>query len=224
MTADRSTPSAPYTPERRHNLAPSVPPYPAALAAANASGEQVPIYLRRELVSYWCDEYLAMSVRPSNFVVFTYATFDYVFDGYQQQEPYDPTRGVLPVEARLVAAIGESNPRRRPRDDGRLRGFTASAMPGTEGPWDRGHFIGHAIGGTVDGNEANVFLQLRSANRGRYRAMERYCLKNAGVTCFSRPIYTDTSAHPAQVEFGVLKTDGELWVEVHLNRLLNPAA
>jgi hypothetical protein len=56
-----------------------------------------------------------------------------------------------------------------------------SARPDSSGPWDRGHFIGHAIGGTVDGNEANVFLQLRSANRGRYRTMEAYCGKRGEV-------------------------------------------
>lgn len=200
-------------------MPPCIAPYPAALAAAKASGEPVAAWLRRELVSYWCDDYMAMSVRPSDFITFTYGTFDYVFDAYQQPEPYDPASGLLPVEARLVAAIGESNPEPRPRrrDDNRRKGFTASAMPGTEGPWDKGHFIGHAIGGTVDGNEANVFLQLRSANRGRYREMEKYCKAYAGVTCFSRPIYTDTSAHPVRVEFGILTVEGELWVEVHPN-------
>lgn len=90
-------------------------------------------------------------------------------------------------------------------------------MPDTQGPWDRGHFVGHAIGGVVDGNEANVFLQLRKTNRGRYRTMELYCRRHAGVPCFSRPVNVDTSAHPAQVDFGILKRDGELWVEMMPN-------
>jgi hypothetical protein len=79
--------------------------------------------------------------------------------------------------------------------------------------WDRGHYIAHSIGGSVDGNEANVFSQLRSVNRGRYRTMEAHCRANPGETCFSRTIFTDTSAHPTRIEFGVLKIDGELWVE-----------
>ena len=46
---------------------------------------------------------------------------------------------------------GTSKPKHARRDDYRLRGLTLSAMPGTQGPWDRGHFVGHAIGGVVDG-------------------------------------------------------------------------
>jgi hypothetical protein len=137
---------------------------------------------------------------------------------YQQEDDYDPASGKAPIDARLVAAIGISQPRRTKRDDGRLRGISVSAMPGVQGTWDRGHFIAHSIGGAVDGNEANVFLQRRDVNRGRYRIAEQYCKLNPGVTCFSRPIYSDTSAHPHSVEFGVLKTDGYLWVESMPNR------
>ncbi|MBA2675437.1 hypothetical protein [Ramlibacter sp.] len=73
-------------------------------------------------------------------------------------------------------------------------------------------------GGAVDGNEANVFKQLGSVNRGGYRMTELYCSKNPGVTCFSRPIYGDTSAHPVRVEFGVLRVDGVLWLRNFPNR------
>ena len=192
--------------------------YQDILDDALTSGEDVSKYLRKELPYIWRDDYLLMSARPSEIIVFAYETFEYIFDAYQQQEPYDPDSEELPVEARLVAAIGTSKPKRTKRDDGRLRGLTVSPMPGATAEWDRGHFIAHSIGGTVDGNEANVFLQLRSINRGKYRSMENYCSKNAGVTCFSRPIYADTSAHPDAVEFGVLKTDGELWVQVMPHR------
>lgn len=193
-------------------------PYPEMLAAAKTSGEDIATFLREDLPYCWKDRYLLMSDRPSEVVVFTYETFDYLFDIYQQKELHDPASDKPPIEARLVAAIGTSKPKRTKRDDGRLRGLAVSAMPGSDSKWDRGHFIAHSIGGTVDGNEANVFPQLRSVNRGRYRTMENYCRKNAGVTCFSRPIYSDTSAHPSQIEFGVLKTNGELWVEVLPNR------
>jgi hypothetical protein len=194
-------------------------PYTEILQMAKDSGEPVASYLRRELPLHWRQAYLSMSDRPTDIVVFTQNTFSYIFDSYQPLEPYDLASDVPPIEARLVAAIGESKPKTSRRDDGRLRGLSVSAMKGVDGLWDRGHFIGHAIGGTVDGNEANVFLQLRSTNRGRYRTMETYCRKNPGVTCFSRPIYVDVSAHPAQVEFGILKPDGEIWVEVLPNRL-----
>lgn len=175
-------------------------------------------FLREQLPLFWQDAYDEMSPRPSEVVIFTYGTFEYWFDMYQQPEDFDPSLGKLPIEARLVFAIGTSKPKGSRRDDYRLRGMVLSAMPETIGPWDRGHFIGHAIGGTVDGNEANVFKQLRKTNRGRYRSMEMYCRKFPGMLCFSRPIYADSSAHPASVEFGVLKPSGDLWVEMMPNR------
>lgn len=192
--------------------------YVEVIRCAGESRETVDAYLRARLPFLWRDAYLSMSRRPSNIVVFTHGSFEYFFDTYQDQEPYDLTTDQAPIEGRLIAAIGRSQPKRTSRDDGRLRGLTVTAMPHVLGPWDRGHFIGHSIGGVVDGNEANVFLQYRSANRGRYRVLEGYCFKNPGVLCFSRPIYADASAHPYSVEFGVLKRDGELWVERIPNR------
>jgi hypothetical protein len=202
-------------------VAETIASYLNTLARARDSGESESTYLRRELPVDWLVAYEAMSSRPTDVIMFTYDTFDYWFDAYQDTEPYDPTRNEPPIEARLVVAIGLSRPKHSMRDDYRLRGVTLSAMPEVDGLWDRGHFIGHSIGGTVDGNEANVFLQLRSTNRGRYRTMEAYCRKHPGVLCFSRPIYVDASAHPSQIEFGILRPGGELWVEVLANR---PAA
>jgi hypothetical protein len=195
-----------------------VVPYEKILTAAMASGEDVARFLREELSYFWREQYGLMEARPSEIINFTYGNFDYIFDTYQQEEPYDPSSGKIPIEARLVAAIGKSSSNQTKRDDGRLKGLTLSAMPGPESQWDRGHYIAHSIGGTVDGNEANVFLQLRSINRGRYRKFENYCRNNPGVICFSRPIYVDTSAHPFQVEFGVVMINGEFWVETLPNR------
>jgi hypothetical protein len=131
--------------------------------------------------------------------------------------------GVVPAddvtEARLVAAVGcsQPNPKKRAHDDSRLRGWLGPTGATFGSDWDKGHFIAHSIGGAVDGLEANVFLQRRSVNRGGYRDMERYCAAHPGVLCFSRPLYRDPSARPAQVEFGVLKETGEWWVQVFEN-------
>lgn len=190
--------------------------YDHLLDSGQRSGMPIATYLRRELPNLWHEQYLAMPQRPTEVFVFTYETFDYVFDTYQQDEPYDALTGLLPVEARLVAAIGVSKPKSSTRDDARLRGWPID-YAASGGPWDRGHFIGHSIGGIVDGNEANVFRQLRSVNRGRYRTMEKYCKQNPGVLCFSRPIYADVTAIPLHVEFGILKTDSTLWIEMHSN-------
>jgi hypothetical protein len=122
------------------------------------------------------------------------------------------------TEARLVGAVGFSQPNSRHRDDSRLRGWVGPTGATFGSTWDKGHFIAHSIGGAVDGLEANVFLQLRKVNRGGYRGMERYCASNPGVLCFSRPLYSDASARPSQVEFGVLKPTGELWLQVFNNR------
>lgn len=191
--------------------------YDKVMKLAELSGQPIAEYLRSELPEQWGREYLANFKRPAEIYTFTYETFDYIFDTYQPDEIYDPLSGVPPIEARLVAAMGLSNPKSSKRDDGRLRGWPIDRTANDGGPWDKGHFIGHSIGGAVDGNEANVFRQLRSVNRGRYRTMESYCRRNPGVLCFSRPIYADVSAMPVQVEFGILKTDGKLWVETHSN-------
>lgn len=90
--------------------------------------------------------------------------------------------------------------------------------------FDKGHFIAHSIGGYVTGIEANVFIQRRDLNRGWsaegkiFRSMEKYCAQNPATFCFSRPIYSDGTARPAYVEFGLVRTTGELWVECFDNR------
>jgi hypothetical protein len=134
--------------------------------------------------------------------------------------PYNPV-----FEGRIVAAFGHSQPQRIKRDDGRLRGWLGPTEKRFGRRWDKGHFIAHSIGGAVDQWELNVFAQLREVNRGwslagkRFRLMEKYCFDNPNTFCFSRPIYlyTDGSAAPAALEFGILKADGTLWVEVFAN-------
>ena len=65
----------------------SVPavPYDEVLAAALTSGEEVARFLREELPYCWRDRYLLMSHRPTDIITFTYETFEYIFDTYQQQ-------------------------------------------------------------------------------------------------------------------------------------------
>ena len=85
---------------------------------------------------------------------------------------------------------------------------------------DKGHFIGHTLGGS---SNMVLFPQRREVNRGwseegkKYQAMERYARENKGIMIFNRPIYSDESSWPRFFEFGLLKTDGELWVELFDN-------
>lgn len=86
-------------------------PYQKLMLYAHASGRSIEEFLKEQLPLFWQDAYDAMGVRPSDVMVFTYGTFEYWFDTYQQPEPYDPKAGGLPVEARLVFAIGTSKPK-----------------------------------------------------------------------------------------------------------------
>ncbi|MGH7493673.1 MAG: hypothetical protein ACREOO_14950 [bacterium] len=172
-----------------------------------------------ELPYLWCDVYRNMTPHQTDICRFTYGTFEYIFDAFPINASVDVVSANQNAEARLVAVLGNSNPLNRKRDDSRLRGWIGRTESFFGRRWDKGHFIAHSIGGAVDGIEANVFVQRRDLNRGWsaegkvFRAMEKYCFLNPGTFCFNRPLYTDCSARPAFLEFGVLKNDGKLWVE-----------
>jgi hypothetical protein len=127
-------------------------------------------------------------------------------------------------QSRVVVAYGVSNPGSDARDDYRLKGWLGRTGERFGEGVDKGHFIGHALGGRVDRCEINVYAQRRDVNRGwspagrEYVAMARYCAANPGVFVFSRPIYFDETDVPASLEFGVLRRDGRLWVRCFENR------
>jgi hypothetical protein len=158
--------------------------------------------------------------RATNLVPFRYRTFEYICDIYSALEvtgevPYDQT-----IEDRVAAVLGTSTRAEEKRDTSRSRGCVGPTeeLLGTER--DKGHFMAHCIGGGLD---VNVFSQERCLNRGRspqgkiYRQMETYCYEQPGTFCFSHPIYADGSSVPGWLEFGVLKDDQTLWVEVFDN-------
>jgi hypothetical protein len=196
--------------------------------SASYVGEQLIAWLSEELAHTFQDAYLEMTPKMMDLACIQQGPFEYTFDDYTMLEakglvPYHPT-----MESRLVAAIGRSAPRKPKRDDFRLRNWSGPSLDkGGYGPgWDRGHFIAYCMGGVVERFELNVFVQRRSLNRGwkthpggkRYRKMESYCAANLNTFCFSRPIYYDETAKPTFIEFGVLKSDRELWVESFDNR------
>ncbi|HVE72192.1 MAG TPA: hypothetical protein VNI54_12555 [Thermoanaerobaculia bacterium] len=198
--------------------------YLRMIAAAARYGETVKEFLRSELPHVWHEHYVAADpTRRVNVGVITRGTFDYLYD---DQDTLVAT-GVVPdepnLESRVMAVIGTSAPDPRHRDDYRLRGWLGATDKTFGKAWDKGHFIAHSIGGAVAGSELNVFVQRRDLNRGwsaagrRYRAMETYCATRPHVLCWSRPIYTDGSAMPLQIEFGILKEDRELWLETFDN-------
>lgn len=193
--------------------------YQSIIEASAFTGAGVIEFLLEELPYLWRDAYVLMTPRETNIVRWQRGTFEYIYDDYASLEavgtvPYDPS-----AEARLVAALGRSEPRKTARDDSRLKGWVGATEKMFGRAWDKGHFIAHSIGGAVDGLEANVFVQRRDLNRGwsvagkRFREMEKYLVVNPSTFCFIRPLYTDQSAKPAFLEFGLLKSDGTLWLE-----------
>jgi hypothetical protein len=185
-----------------------------------------------ELISFWADElpffcrdaYLALTRRPTEILRLPYGAFDYIFDCYQGSEEEREILGSDWAEGRLVVACGRSKPEPRKRDDYRLAGWVGPTNKVFGAAWDKGHFIGHSLGGAVDRFEANVFIQRRDLNRGwseegkLFRKMEEYCVQNPNTFCFARPLYVDASYRPAFLDFGVLTKEGPLWVNRFDNR------
>lgn len=182
-------------------------------------------YFEAQLPWLCRDAYVAASGRPDVIVQVPQGSFVYVFDAYTTLEatgevPYSDT-----AESRLVVAYGRSAPSDRARkgEDKRLRGWVGPTNATFGKGWDKGHFMAHSIGGAVDGVEANVFVQRRDLNRGwspegkRFREMETYCVEHPGTPCFVRPIYGDGTARPRWFDYGLIKEDGTLDVEMFKN-------
>lgn len=170
--------------------------------------------LSRELPTLWLDEYYAMCRHSPNVLQFAVEGFEHLFDFTS-----DPTAGEAAsvAEDRLVAVFGRSRPQAEPRDASRMRGFLGGGLRGVEGaPLDKGHFIGHSLGG---GTDVNLFPQRPELNRGWsdpgrvFRRMERYASTHAGTFVFARPLYRDASWQPAELEYGLLMPERILWVE-----------
>jgi hypothetical protein len=149
-----------------------------------------------------------------------YGTFDYICESYSGVEALGEVAFDQRVRDRVVAVLGISLPLRGRRRRSMPKGWVEHPEEIDSSGRDKGHFIAHAIGGGLD---MNVFSQARDLNRGiseqgrLYRLMERYCYENAGTFCFSRPVYDDASSVPRWLEFGLLREDGSLWVEVFEN-------
>jgi hypothetical protein len=184
------------------------------------------VKLESELPPFWGEVYAEHLARHSEIYRLHSGSFVYLFDDHDALV----AKGILPddgsSESRLVAAFGRSATSTHPRkvDDRRLKGWLGPTEARFGKKFDKGHFIAHSIGGAVDQAEFNVFVQLRAFNRGwsvagkPYRKMEEYCREHPGTFCFSRPFYSDGTSRPAWLEFGLLKEDGALWVEIFDNR------
>jgi hypothetical protein len=177
---------------------------------------QYATFLAEELPYLWRDTYVDLSVRPTNLLRVGDEGFAYIFDWYSALVDPIAFAADKANEDRLVGACGVSRRAGTTRNVSRQRGWIGPTEKYLGTDRDKGHFVPHSLGG---GLEINLFVQLRELNRGwspggrLYRSMERYCQQHSGTFFFNRPIYADGTAQPALLEFGLLKADGELWVE-----------
>jgi hypothetical protein len=180
------------------------------------------LHLRECLPALWKRAYSAAASHTPNILHVECGTFEYICDSYSGIEALGEAAFDQRVRDRVVGVLGISLPMRGRRRGSVPKGWVEHPEEVDNGHRDKGHFIAHAIGGGLD---MNVFSQARGLNRGIseqgkvYRLMERYCYDNAGTFCFSRPVYDDATSIPQWVEFGLLRDDCGLWVEVFENWL-----
>ena len=176
-------------------------------------------FLADELPYVWLDEYIAMLLHQHNVHRVPVEGFEYLWDMSGELVQQGIVEASAAVDDRLIAAHGMSRPPTEGRKDSRLRGRTSGPVSVVDSserlPYDRGHAIGHALGGVLD---LNIIPQTRYVNRGGlWRQMERYCQQNLATYFFCRPIYAGLSSHPKEIEFGVLRSDLSLWAHTFQN-------
>jgi hypothetical protein len=190
--------------------------YNAIIDAAPVDQSQRAAFLAKELPFRWRDAYVDAATRPTNVLRVDDEGFAYLFDWYSHNVDEAVNAADLANEDRLVAAFGFSRAGETKRNVTRQRGWIGPTDEHLGRDCDKGHFVPHSLGG---GLEINLFIQRRDLNRGWsaagkvYRAMESYCLEHPGTFFFNRPIYADGTAQPALLELGLLKAEGQLWIE-----------
>ncbi len=176
-------------------------------------------FFAEELPYVWLESYVAMLPHQHNVHRINIDGFEYLWDFSSELVAQGVLRPSEAVDDRLIAAHGVSRVAAEPREDSRLRGRTLGPVdfvePSQRLPYDRGHAVGHVLGGGLD---INIIPQSRAMNRGgMWRHMERYCQDHPGTYFFCRPIYAGMCSHPAEIEFGILKPDATMWVNTFRN-------
>jgi len=176
-------------------------------------------YLTLYLPDEWAHAYRMSTSRPTNLWRFPLGNFEYAIDHYSEIESQHPIAN-RPIEDRVVAVWGRSDPTPVKRNSSRQRGWGQPSKGHLRITDDKGHFIAHRSGGSLD---VNIFAQNLRTNRGwstegrLYTEMERYCRDYPGTFCFNRPLYNDDSFRPVALEFGILRQDGTLSIHTFNN-------
>jgi hypothetical protein len=168
------------------------------------------------LTAVYEDEFEGAEVRHFNdnakrlYTIFFDCTEDYESDD------------IYSTAARVVFVYGRSGGEINKRDSGRMRQFLGAFKdhPQLVG-YDKGHFVAHCNGGHID---QNLYPQLKELNRGLspqgklFRSMERYLNRNEGLFYFVRPIYSDLTWIPHQIDFGIFTREKGLLLNRFDNR------
>lgn len=192
---------------------------------ASLNYEEAVRYIVNVFTDIWIDEYVNQCQRITNLTEIQLESFNYIYDDVDTLQQLGNTELDIECDSRLLVVFGQSIPLKRKREDSRLKGWIGPTHKFLGKEWNKGHFIAHRIGGSVDGSEINVFQQKKTLNQALsdegklYTKMESYCAKHLGTFCFSRPVYTDKSAIPSFLEYGVLMENKVLWVEYFNNQV-----
>ncbi|MBE9130163.1 pentapeptide repeat-containing protein [Coleofasciculus sp. LEGE 07081] len=180
--------------------------------------------LCRIMSDLWMDVYCDKSgCNPRCIDLITEDGYTYIIDSTESSSKR-PEGSDVPA-TRVIAAYGYSQAPREGREQYFMKIPLSFRKNANKKLYDRGHFIGYAIGGTY---QFNLYAQRRDVNQGitdtgkTFTSMERYARNNLGILVYSRARYDDLTAHPAIVEYGLLKLDGELLVFTFDNRIENP--
>jgi hypothetical protein len=176
--------------------------------------------LKEEVPYAWAERYARLTPHATNLLWVGAEGFDYLFDEPASLVAAGTITAAQAVQDRLVGAHGLSRSEKGDRETtaSRLAGAPrgpAEVMEEGRSSYDRGHVMAHSIGGGLD---INLVPQLGSVNRrGLWRRMERYCQQNQGSYVFCGLVYFGLSGHPAFIEYGVLRQDLMLWLNVFRN-------
>lgn len=170
--------------------------------------------MREVLLDGWLDAYSAATSWRPEILEIEAGGLGYLFDAA-------PTLGETGMvgDDRVVAVWGRSQRPTSGRNRGRMAGFLPGRAAWSARGRDRGHLVAHAAGGGLD---MNLVPQDAALNRGRssagrrWRAMERKAAEHPGTPLFVRPVYTDSSWVPTQIEYGLVVAN-RVFVERFVN-------
>jgi len=187
------------------------------------SAEQLYNLFWDQITLLWTNEYAEAFPKHGEITLQNFQGFSFLIDHVWPDVQQADINNELP-ETRVISFFGISNTNIVATNRSRMKvgwGKTSVAFSEFGTDYDKGHFVAHGFGGPID---VNIFPQRRDVNRGwseegkRFRKMENFITANPGTLVFSRPIYTDLTICPHQLEYGYFDEKLNLIAAVFPNR------